>query len=384
MIVEGIRLINFRNYKNIFVSFSSDVNILVGKNAQGKTNILEAIYMCSNGRSFRTYRDKEIISFDKDEAYIGANIKVGQLEKFTEIKLHNDKPKRIRVNKSELSNNRELNTGFKVVIFSPDDLKLIKEGPSNRRNYLDNCISQLKPLYGYNLNKYYKVLIQRNNALKSIRLKGDIDSLLDVFDIQLANLGSLIITERRAMIDKLNKESKEIHSSLTKGNESISLYYGTNTPLFKSLKEIENGFLDKLKATRKTDLINRTTEVGPHRDDLLIYINDKESKLFASQGQQRSLVLTLKLSEVEIIKKDIGVYPVLLLDDVFSELDEDRRLYLSKLFNNMQTFITITDAVDIKGLENHNIEYFYVKEGLIFRGKKTWREVNDQWNKWKW
>lgn len=378
MNVEGIRLINFRNYKNMGISFSRDINILVGKNAQGKTNILEAIYMCSNGRSFRTYRDKEIISFDKDEAYIGANIKVGELEKFTEIKLHKDKPKRIRVNKSELSSNKELNTGFKVVIFSPDDLKLIKDGPVNRRNYLDNCISQLKPVYNYNLNKYYKVLIQRNNTLKSVRLKSDLNSLLDVFDIQLANLGSIILLERRSIINKLNIESKDIHQSLTKGQEDIVFSYLTNTQIFNTLKETENGFIDRLKRTRESDILNRTTEVGPHRDDMIISINGKESKIFASQGQQRSLVLTMKLAEVEIIKKDIGVYPVLLLDDVFSELDEDRRLYLSKLFNNMQTFITVTDAVEIKGLEDHEKEYFYVKEGLIYKGKKTWREVNDQ------
>jgi len=371
--VEEIRLINFRNYNNISISFIKDINILVGKNAQGKTNILESIYMCSNGRSFRTYRDKEIISFNKDEAYIGARIKVGELEKFTEIKLHKDKPKRIRVNKNELANNKELNTGFKVVIFSPDDLKLIKEGPSNRRNYLDNCISQLKPVYSYNLNKYYKILIQRNNALKSLKLRSDINPLLDVFDIQLSSIGALIILERKNMVEKLTKESRNIHLSLTKGSEEIKLDYFSNLPISNNYKEMEKIFLEELRKTRESDKTNRTTEIGPHRDDIIIYINNKESKLFASQGQQRSLVLTLKLSEVEIIKKDIGVYPVLLLDDVFSELDEDRRMYLTNLFSNMQTFITVTDAVEIKGLEDHNIEYFYVKEGFISKGIKIWR-----------
>ncbi len=384
MIVEGIRLINFRNYNNLSVSFNSNINIMVGKNAQGKTNLLEAIYICSTGRSFRTSRDREIINFDKEEAYIGANLRVGQLEKFTEIKLHREKSKRIKVNKVELKSYKELNTGLKVVVFSPEDLKLIKDGPNLRRSYLDSSISQLKPLYYYNLNRYYKILIQRNNLLKSVRFKGNLPDLIQVFDIQMAKLGSLIILERQSYINRLFIEAKLNHEVITRKKEDLEINYQRSIELGSSLIEIERQFLEDLKASRKKDIETGTSNKGPHRDDFNVLINGKDAKTYASQGQQRSIVLTLKLSEVEIIKKDTGYNPILLLDDVYSELDEDRRRYLTKLFSKMQTFITLTDAVDIDGLDEYEKEFFYINNGCIYSGKKTWREVNGRWYKCKW
>lgn len=378
MIVEGIRLINFRNYSNVGVSFNPGINILVGKNAQGKTNLLEAIYLCSTGRSFRTSRDKEIINFQKDEAYIGTQLKIGERDKLTEIKLERNKPKRIKINKTELKNYKELDTGLKVVLFSPEDLRLIKEGPSNRRTYLDASISQIKPLYHYNLRRYYKILLQRNNLIKSYRFKGDMTGLLDVFDIQLAKSGALIMLERDNYIKRLLKESSEIHNMLTAGKENIDIKYISSVPCGETLSEVEGILAESLRKNREKDIEVRTTEMGPHRDDFSIMINNNDSKTYASQGQQRSLVLTLKLSEVEILKKDTGYYPVLLLDDVFSELDEERRKYLTKLFSKMQTFITTTDAIEIDDFESYNKEYFYVQEGCLYKGIKTWREVNGQ------
>lgn len=378
MIVEGIRLINFRNYNNVGVSFSPGINILVGKNAQGKTNLLEAIYMCSTGRSFRTNRDREIINFHKDEAYVGTQLKIGERDKLTEIKLERDKTKRIKVNKIELKNYRELDTGLKVVLFSPEDLRLIKEGPSNRRTYLDMSISQIKPLYHYNLRRYNKILFQRNNILKSSRFKGDTSGLLDVFDMQLAKFGALIMLERDNYLKLLLKEAKGVHSIITDSKETLDMEYGSSVEIGKTLSEVESRLLEALKENRQKDIEVRTTEIGPHRDDFSILINGNDSKTYASQGQQRSLVLTLKLSEVEILKKDTGYYPVLLLDDVYSELDEDRRRYLTELFSKMQTFITTTDAVEINGFKSYNKEYFYVQEGCLYKGIKTWREVNGQ------
>jgi DNA replication and repair protein RecF len=378
LIVEGIRLINFRNYNNVGVSFSPGINILVGKNAQGKTNLLEAIYMCSTGRSFRTNRDREIINFHKDEAYVGTQLKIGERDKLTEIKLERDKTKRIKVNKIELKNYRELDTGLKVVLFSPEDLRLIKEGPSNRRTYLDMSISQIKPLYHYNLRRYNKILFQRNNILKSSRFKGDTSGLLDVFDMQLAKFGALIMLERDNYLKLLLKEAKDVHSIITDGKETLDMEYGSSVEIGKTLSEVESRLLEALKENRQKDIEVRTTEIGPHRDDFSILINGNDSKTYASQGQQRSLVLTLKLSEVEILKKDTGYYPVLLLDDVYSELDEDRRRYLTELFSKMQTFITTTDAVEINGFKSYNKEYFYVQEGCLYKGIKTWREVNGQ------
>ncbi|HZH92521.1 MAG TPA: DNA replication/repair protein RecF [Tissierellaceae bacterium] len=378
MIVEGIRLINFRNYNNVGVGFSPGINILIGKNAQGKTNLLEAIYMCSTGRSFRTNRDREIINFQKDEAYVGTQLKIGERDKLTEIKLERDKTKRIKVNKIELKNYRELDTGLKVVLFSPEDLRLIKEGPSNRRNYLDMSISQIKPLYHYNLRRYNKILFQRNNLLKSFRFKGDLSGLLDVFDMQLAKSGALIMLERDNYLKLLLKEATNIHTIIANGKETLDIEYNSSVTIEETLSQVETNLLESLRKTRQKDIEVRTTEIGPHRDDFSILINGVDSKTYASQGQQRSIVLTLKLSEVEILKKDTGYYPVLLLDDVYSELDEDRRRYLTELFSRMQTFITTTDAVEINGFERFDKEYFYVQEGCLYKGIKTWREVNGQ------
>ena len=378
MIVEGIRLINFRNYNNVGVGFSPGINILIGKNAQGKTNLLEAIYMCSTGRSFRTNRDREIINFQKYEAYVGTQLKIGERDKLTEIKLERDKTKRIKVNKIELKNYRELDTGLKVVLFSPEDLRLIKEGPSNRRNYLDMSISQIKPLYHYNLRRYNKILFQRNNLLKSFRFKGDLSGLLDVFDMQLAKSGALIMLERDNYLKLLLKEATNIHTIIANGKETLDIEYNSSVTIEETLSQVETNLLESLRKTRQKDIEVRTTEIGPHRDDFSILINGVDSKTYASQGQQRSIVLTLKLSEVEILKKDTGYYPVLLLDDVYSELDEDRRRYLTELFSRMQTFITTTDAVEINGFERFDKEYFYVQEGCLYKGIKTWREVNGQ------
>lgn len=376
MIIKGIRLINFRNYSSMSASFGSGVNILVGKNAQGKTNLLEAIYMCSTGRSFRTLRDKEIISFGKKEAYIGAELSIGELEKFTEIKLESDKPKRIRMNKVELKSYKELNTGLKVVVFFPDDLKLVKEGPGNRRNYLDSSISQLKPVYHHNLSRYYKALIQRNNLLKSRRPLSELSELLEVFDVQLAKLGTLISMEREQYIKRIKKEARDIHFQITSGKEELDIKYNTNVPEGDSLLVIEGKYLDQLRRGRAKDIEIGSTSLGPHRDDFSPSINGKDLRIFGSQGQQRTLVLTLKLSEVKILKKETGYYPVLLLDDVYSELDEDRRGFLTGLFSETQTFITVTDAVETDSLKAFDKTIFHVREGCLYDGNKTWREVN--------
>ncbi|MDX9917490.1 MAG: DNA replication/repair protein RecF [Gudongella sp.] len=365
MVIEGVRLINFRNYKNISVEFGRNINVLIGKNAQGKTNILEAIYMCSTGKSFRTSKDKELILFGKKEAYVGADIKIGNLEKLTEIKLDVEKPKRIKINKVELKNYRELNTGLKVVVFSPDDLKLVKDGPGYRRDYLDICISQIKPVYQYNLNRFLKVLIQRNNLLKSKTEKNELNALLDVFDTQIARLATLISMERRQHIKRVLKEAREIHNNITSEKELFDMKYITNMPDEDSLLNIEKKYKSILLSERKRDLEFGNTSIGPHRDDFLMTINGKDSRIYASQGQQRSLVLTLKLSEVNILEKETGFFPVLLMDDVYSELDEERRVFITKLFSKMQTFITITDAVEIESLASFKKQIFYIEEGCI-------------------
>lgn len=364
MNVKGIRLINFRNYHSINIGFNKNINIFIGKNAQGKTNLLEAIYMCSTGKSFRTNKDKDIIHFEKNEAYIGANMMIGSFDKFVELKLDKEKPKIIRINKQELKSHKELNSGLSVVIFNPDDLKIVKEGPQERRTFLDQGISQLKPVYNYNHSRYYSVLFQRSKILKSNRFNKDL-SILDLFDTQLAKLGTSIVLERAAFIRELTNICKDVHKKFTYGIEDINIKYSTNVPILENRSQMEKQYLKVLKDSSIRDLECGTTEIGPHRDDLIIYINGKDVRTFGSQGQQRTTVLTLKMAEVELIKKDRGMYPVVLLDDVFSELDEDRRNHLTKSFGEMQTFITVTDAVDFKSIGNIDKSIYYIENGSL-------------------
>lgn len=365
MNVDDIKLINFRNYENIYLQFNKNLNIFIGKNAQGKTNLIESIYMCGTGKSFRTNKDKEIINFEKIQAYIGSNISLNQNNKFVEIKMEKDKPKRIRVNKTELKSYKELYTGLNVVVFYPEDLRIIKDGPSERRNYIDKSLSQIKPVYNYNIMKYKKLLFQRNNLLKSSRFKDDILNLLDIFDVQIANIASSIIVDRNNYIGELNTISRETHKDITNKREVLEIKYITNIPILEDKKEMEEVYLRLLKENLKRDLEIRTTEIGPHRDDLIMNINGNDAKIFGSQGQQRTVVLSMILSEVDLIKKQRGMYPVLLLDDVFSELDEERKIYLSRFFSKMQTFITLTDGEDLKSLDSFNKSIFRVDSGNL-------------------
>lgn len=363
MNVKDIRLINFRNYDNAYLEFNPMINIFIGKNAQGKTNLLEAIYMCAYGKSFRTNRDKEIISFSKDEAYIGSTMKINNYDKLLEIKMNRIKNKRIRINKNELKNYKELYSGLNVVIFSPDDLKIVKEGPSHRRDFMDISISKVKPVYSYNINRYNKLLFQRNNLLKSNRFKKDLNNLLDVFDMQISNIGTSIVLERKRFIDQISKISNNTYKSIVSKGENLKLEYTTNVPIVDNKCQMERAYLNKLKECFKRDIEYGTTEIGPHKDDIYMTINNKDVRTYGSQGQQRTVVLSLKLSEVELIKDEREMYPVLLLDDVFSELDEDRRNYLIKLFKNMQTFITVTDAIDLKSMKDYDKSIFHIENG---------------------
>ncbi len=365
MNVKDIRLINFRNYDNIYLKFNPKINIFIGKNAQGKTNLLEAIYMCAYGKSFRTNRDKEIINFSKEEAYIGSNMDINNYDKFLEIKMDRIKSKRIRINKNELKNYKELYSGLNVVIFSPDDLKIVKEGPSHRRNFMDVSISKVKPVYSYNINRYNNILFQRNKLLKSNRFKKDINNLLDLFDMQISNIGTSIILERQRFVKELANISNSIYKSISSNVEELEFEYKTNVNILDNKSHMELDYLAKLKESVKRDMEYGTTEIGPHKDDIYMTINNKDIRTYGSQGQQRTLVLSLKLSEVELIKNERGLYPVLLLDDVFSELDKDRRNYLIKLFNNMQTFITVTDAIDLASMEDLDPSIFYIENGRI-------------------
>ncbi len=364
--IESIRLINFRNYGSLSVNLNKNMNIFIGKNAQGKTNLLEAIYICATGNSFRTNRDRELINFYKNEAYVGANVNFNGAKKLIEIKLDRNRQKRIKINKVELNNFKELNSGLNVVVFSPDDLKIIKDGPFERRNFLDSSISEIRPVYKYNLSKYNKILYQRNNLLKSNKPKSEILTLLEIFDLQLAKTGTEIILTRKDFLNKLSNEAESIHKKLTLENEKLTLDYISNVDFLDCTKnQIEENFLKKLKYGTKKDLITGNTETGPHRDDIGIKINGLDTRSFASQGQQRTIVLSIKLAQMEIIYIEKEVYPILLLDDVFSELDKERRKYLSKSLSKMQTIITSTDLLGLENLKDMEKSIFYIENRKI-------------------
>lgn len=391
MHVKSIRLINYRNYKNLNIQLSDKLNIFLGNNAQGKTNLLESIYLCSVGKSFRTNKDRELININKEEAYIGLNVENNENDKLIEIKIEKNK-KRVKINRIEIDKLSELNGNLNVVIFSPEDLKIIKEGPSERRNFLDTEISQLRPFYYYNLNKYNKILYQRNNLLKLINKNQQKKSLLDVWDQQLIEVGTEIIINRLHFVDKISKISKNIHSKLTGETENLEVKYDSSINFLSEIQvkdknnikefrkkvyeNVYNSFKSSLNNNIENDIEKTSTSIGPHRDDIKVIVNGLESRIFGSQGQQRTAALSLKLAEVELIKSEIGEYPVLLLDDVLSELDINRRKYLINTFKDIQTIITSTDDINLKDIKNLSKRIFMIENGNIINQYNiiSWRD----------
>lgn len=366
MWIKKIKLINFRNYQDQTINLNQNLNIILGNNAQGKTNLLESIYICSTGGSFRTNRDNELINFNSKESYIGINYESRGLNKLIEVKLEKNNKKRIKINKLEIKKLKDLQSGLSVVLFSPDDLDLIKGGPSIRRSFLDKTISEIRPIYKYNLARYNKILYQRNSILKSQKKETDIKSIMEIFNMQIIEVGASITLYRKIFLEELNDIIKPIHLNLTDGKENLKLNYNSSFKIFEyNLNSIKEEFNRQLEKNYKKDIILGTTSVGPHRDDFNIYLNDKDARNFGSQGQQRTSVLSIKLAEVEAIKKEIGEYPILLLDDVFSELDEKRRDFLTNYLKKSQTMVTATSIKDIGKIEDINVSIHKIKNAQI-------------------
>lgn len=367
MHIESIKLINYRNYDKLDIKLNNKLNIFIGDNAQGKTNLLESLYICAFGKSYRATKEKELIKIDKDKAYIGINVRREFADKFIEIKFEKNKTKRIRINRVEIDKISGLFGHLNVVLFSPEDLKLVKEGPSNRRMFLDTEISQIKPKYRYNINRYNKILKQRNNLLKSIQKNNNKLKTIEVWDMQLVEVGSEIIKNRIEFINRISEISKNIHKKITEGIEELKLEYMPSFDISCELdkNKIKDIFIKVLNRNLDKDIEKGTTEFGPHRDDIKIYINGLDAKIFGSQGQQRTAALSMKLAEVELVKSEIGEYPVLLLDDVLSELDIKRRKFLLWTFKNVQTIITSTDDIEVDNIHNKDKKVFYVSKGNI-------------------
>lgn len=360
MYVKYLNLINFRNYKNMTIELCSGTNVFQGDNAQGKTNILESLYYSSIGKSHRTNKDKELIEWDSEEAYIGAYIVKERLDKKINIKLFKDGKKAININSIKISKLQDLMGVLNVVMFSPEDLDIVKDSPSYRRRFLDIELCKLDKKYYYCLSSYKKVLNERNVILK--KFSGNED-MIDIYDIRLAEFGSYIISKRLEYIKKLNDFSKDIHRDITQGKEEIKFEYLMQ---LKSEENLKESLYELIKSNRRKDIEKRVTSVGPHRDDFSIFINNVDVKTYGSQGQQRTSVLTIKFASLRIIKDLIGEYPLLLLDDVLSELDSKRQEYILKSINGIQTLITCTGIADIKRhLKNNNMKIFNVDQGSL-------------------
>ncbi len=346
MTVNSVKIKNFRNIADLSFTADNGVNVIYGENAQGKTNILESIWLFTGCKSFRGAKDNELIKFGEDFAKINLEFSDNIREKKSEIIIA-DKKKNAALNGVSLRSTAELIGSFYAVIFSPVHLSLIKDGPAARRKFLDTALCQLKPSYAEHLAGYKRALIQRNALLKDLHLNTELYDMLDTWDDQLARYSACVIKERLQYIDLLSEYSKNIYSGISENKENFSVFYSKNINKDFSVKDIYLSEIENLKKSRKEDIFSKTTTVGPHRDDLEILINNVSARSFGSQGQQRSCALALKLGESEIIKKITGETPVALLDDVMSELDEKRQDYVLNHINDRQVFLTCCDPSQV-------------------------------------
>ena len=359
MFIKRLQMLNYRNYNVLDISLGPHVNVFMGDNAQGKTNILEGIYYCAFARSHRTSKDRELINWNSDNALLSVTVGRERLDKRIDISILKDGKKAIQINKIKIKKIGELFGNFNVVMFSPEDLKIIKDSPGVRRKFIDMELCQLNPKYYYNLVQYNKVLNERNSILRNRNINKDI---LDVYDMQLVEFGYNIIMDRLEYIEKLNKYSTKIHSDITSGKERIEFKYVST---IKDLENIRESFYSLLEKNRVRDCERGITSVGPHRDDFTVLINDIDTKSYGSQGQQRTAVLTIKFSSLKIIKELTGEHPVLLLDDVLSELDFSRKRYILSTIGDIQTIITCTGIEDLYEYLDDKSKVFKVKDGEI-------------------
>ncbi len=334
MVIKSLELADFRNYKALNISFDKGTNILFGDNAQGKTNILEAIFLSATTRSHKGSKDKEIINFNKEEAHIRTYLEKEDRQYRVDMHLRKNKSKGIAIDGQKIKKAAELLGLLNVVFFSPEDLAIIKSGPSERRRFTDMELCQLDSFYLYNLNHYNKIIVQRNKLLKDMYFNPSLKETLNIWDSQLISFGSKIIERRRLFAGQLCEIVSDIHSKLSGGKEKLLIRYEPDV-------EIED-FEKRMEESQERDIHSKITSVGPHRDDFSFIVNGIDIRRYGSQGQQRTAALSLKLSEIELVKKMTKDTPVLLLDDVLSELDSSRQNYLLSSIGDIQTIITCT------------------------------------------
>ena len=353
MYIKKVKLENFRNYETSEIIFNKNLNNIYGDNAQGKTNILEAIFICGLGKSFRTNKDNELININKEFS----KVEVEYLKKDREgkIKLELNQKKDFYINDIKVKKISEILGKIYVVLFNPEDINILNDDPSNRRRFLNIMISQLRPIYVHISSKYKKTLEQRNNYLKQIKFENKSPEMLDIWDEQLVELGTKIYIYRKEFLEKINKKIKEIHLTTTQDKENIEIKYKSNIIN-------ENKYLNELKNKRNLDIQKGFTSVGIHRDDFDVFINGKNVSIYGSQGQKRSSIISLKLAEAETIYEEMEEYPIILLDDFMSELDKKRIKGFIENIKENQVIITSTEKIL---LDKNEINYYNVKNANI-------------------
>ena len=357
MKIRSLKLKNYRNYDLLKLDFDGAANIFYGDNAQGKTNILEAVYISGTTKSHRGAKDRELIRFGQDESHIEAIVEKNGIDYQLDMHLKKNSPKGIAINKMPIRKASELFGIVNFVFFSPEDLNIIKNGPSERRRFIDMELSQLDRVYLSNLTNYNRIVNQRNHLLKSMGIGGELNDTLEVWDMQLIQYGDKIIERRKEFLDRVNEIISSIHKKLTGNREEIQVIY-----------EPSNGNLtleQALQKNRERDIRIKSTSAGPHRDDICFMVGGLDIRRYGSQGQQRTAALSLKLSEIELVKQAAKDTPVLLLDDVLSELDKHRQNYLLDSINDIQTLITCTGVEDFVNHRFYINKVFHVHGGQV-------------------
>ena len=369
MIIKSLELENCRNYAELSISFDSGTNILYGDNAQGKTNILESIYLSATTKSHKGSKDKELINFEAQEAHIRTYVMKDGLENRVDMHLRKNKTKGIAINGQKIKKAADLLGLLNVVFFSPEDLSIIKNGPSERRRFVDMELCQLDSFYLYNLNNYNKIVNQRNKLLKDLSFNPNLRDTLFIWDSQLVSYGSKIIERRAAFVKQLNEIIYDIHVRLSGGKEALEVVYEPDI----ALCELETG----LKNSQEKDIKLKQTTIGPHRDDFSFLVDGIDIRKYGSQGQQRTAALSLKLSEIELVKQAAKDYPVLLLDDVLSELDSSRQNYLLNSIGDIQTIITCTGLEEFVNNRFEINRIFKVSNAVVTNVKENSKSIED-------
>jgi len=351
MYIQKVKLENFRNYENQEIEFDKNVNIIYGDNAQGKTNILESIFICSLGKSFRTNKEKELINKEKD--YTKIEMTSSKEDRDIKINFEINEKKKFSINGIPAKRTSDILGKNYIVLFTPEDISILKNEPSRRRRFLNIIISQLRPMYVHLLNQYNKTIEQRNIYLKQIRYEGKPISNLDIWDEQIVELGTKIYEYRKEFIEKINEKIYNIHLKTTENKEKIKVKYISN---------IGKNYLESLKKNKNNDIQKGYTQIGIHRDDFEIYINDNPVSIYGSQGQKRTTIISLKLAEANVIYEEIGERPVILLDDFMSELDKKRIQGLFENIKENQVIITCTDSFKI---DNTKYKLYKVTNAIV-------------------